>query len=568
MLEQATTAPPLQHPLPPEEPSAGHSGLLVWGAVAAITVVAGALRLIDLGGSPLNPFYDAAVRSMSRSWHNFFLGALEPGASVSIDKPPVDLWLQVASVRALGFSTTSLLLPEALFGTAAVPLLFRRCGVSGASPRASPPRLVLALLPIEVITSRSDTMDGVMMALTVLALLCVAQAVQAGSSAWLLAGAAALGVAFDVKLTESLVALPGLGLFAAMALPGSRRRRAGQLLACGAVYVVVALAWLLATLAVPAHERPFAVGSSNGSAWNAALVFNGIDRLEGKPTPGQATSTADPPGTPPPSQYGHLTQTQREERIPIRPPSAGRLLDRAGPLSGDKLGLLVVAALLLGLAALACELLERRRSGRPAGRASPTGPRTRLWGLAGADSVAGAGNGPVQPDGAPAPALHREHHAGGGRHAGDRARLGLRPSQPRAAGRARGVPARPGDLPRAAAVRDPTRVVGGDRLCPGGARGRRLAAPRARSWTLVLALASLLAVPAWASVRAIQHHTTDTNRLGVLPPRQLAALSAYLRSHQGSARYEAAYDEATSSGRWSFATSARWWCSTRSTRRW
>ena len=75
------------------------------------------------------------------------------------------------------------------------------------------------------------------------------------------------------------------------------------------------------------------------------------------------------------------------------------------------------------------------------------------------------------------------------------------------------------------------------------------------------ALASLLAVPAWASARAIQHHTTDTNRLGVLPPRQLAALSAYLRSHQGSARYEAAYDEATQLGSLVVRdTSARWWC--------
>ena len=145
----------------------------------------------------------------------------------------------------------------------------------------------------------------------------------------------------------------------------------------------------------------------------------------------------------------------------------------ARDLCRAQLGLLVVAALLLGLPALACELLERRRSGRPAGRASPAGPRTQAVGARRSGAVAGAGNGPVQPDGTPAPPLHREHHAGGGRHGGDRPRLGLRPSQPRAGGRARGVPARPDDLPRAAAVRDPARVVGGDRLCPRGARGRR-----------------------------------------------------------------------------------------------
>ena len=71
-----------------------------------------------------DPFYDAAVRSMGLSWHNFFFGAFEPGGSVSIDKPPVDLWLQVASVKLLGFSTTTLKLPEALAGIASVPLLF------------------------------------------------------------------------------------------------------------------------------------------------------------------------------------------------------------------------------------------------------------------------------------------------------------------------------------------------------------------------------------------------------------------------------------------------------------
>ena len=549
MLEQATQDPPLPQAPAADQPTASRTGPLAWAALAAITLLAGALRLADLGGSPLNPFYDAAVRSMSHSWHNFFFGVLEPGGSVSIDKPPVDLWLQVASVKALGYSTKDLLLPEALFGTAAVPLLFGAVRRIWSVPAGLAAALALALLPIEVITSRSDTMDGVMMALTVLALLCVAQATQAGSSAWLLLGAAALGLAFDVKLTESLVALPGLVLFAALGLPGSRRRRAAQLLACGAVYLVVALAWLLGTLAYPAHERPFAVGSSNGSAWNAALVFNGVDRLEGKPTPGQSTSTADPPGTPPPSAYGRLTQSQREREIPIRPPSAGRLLDRAGPLSGDKLGLLVVAALLLGLPALACELLERRRRRASAAREAPAADeRRRLWGLAGLVLwlVLGAGLFSQMAH------LHPRYTESITPAVAGTLGIGL------AWACARRTPVRLGAL--AVCLIGLTIYV--ERLLfgtppvwwvvIGGALGAlavaALAGPRGRGLALALALASLLAVPAWASVRAIEHHTTDTNQLGLLAPAQLAALSSYLRSHQGSARYEAAYDSATKLG--------------------
>jgi len=525
---------------------------LTWAAVAAITMVAGALRLYHLGRGPLNPFYDAAVRSMSQSWHNFFLGALEPGASVSIDKPPVDLWLQVASVKLLGFSATGLLLPEALFGTVAVPLLFAAVRRIWSTPAGLAAALALALLPIEVITSRSDTMDGVMMALTVLALLCVVRAAEHGSTAWLLGAAAALGVAFDVKLSESLVALPGLVLIAALALPGSRRRRLGQLLGAGALYVAVALAWLLATLAFPASERPFAVGSTNGSAWNAALVFNGRDRLEGKPTPGQSTSVADPPGTPPPSRYARLSPREREE-IPLRPPSAARLLDRAGPLAGQRLGLLVAAALLLGIPALALELRDRRRRGQgwpsPGPREGPLAPaRLRLAGLAGL--LLWMLIGVVM--------FSRMAH--------------LHPRYTESI-----VPAVAGTLGIGLAWACARRTAG--RLAAlvvcllglviyvehllfgvpplwwamlvaalGALAVAFLAGPRTRSAALALALAALLVIPAWASVRAVKYRVSDANQLGLLAPAQLAALSGYLRAHQGSARYEAAYDSATKLG--------------------
>src|ERR1700716_1007686 len=179
-----------------------------WAALAAITVAAAVLRLLYIGRVSPDPFYDAAVRSMGLSWHNFFFGAFEPGGSVSIDKPPVDLWLQVASVKLFGFSSTTLKLPEVIAGTASVPLLFaavRRIWSPTAGLAAA---LALAVLPVDVITSRSDTMDAVMMVLIVLALVLLVRAAETGHNRWLLAAADALGVLFDVKLLYSLVALP------------------------------------------------------------------------------------------------------------------------------------------------------------------------------------------------------------------------------------------------------------------------------------------------------------------------------------------------------------------------
>ncbi len=335
------------------DPRSSRRSALVWGAVALITLGAAVLRLWHIGRIESDPFYDAAVRSMGLSWHNFFFGAYDPSAATSIDKPPVDLWLQVASVELLGFNRTTVKLPEALAGIAAVPLLFaavRRMWSTAAGLAAA---TCLAVLPVEVITSRSDTMDGLMMGLIVLALWLIVRACETDRYAWLLAGAAALGLAFDVKLLESLVALPGLALLAFFGLPGTPARRLVRLAGAGALYVAIALAWLTATLFVPAHERPYAIGSTNGSAWNAAFVFNGTDRLGGKSPEPQLTVYR--PGY----RYPVATQEERDH-IPIVPPSATRLFARIGPLSGARLGLELMIALLLGIPALIAGVLADR----------------------------------------------------------------------------------------------------------------------------------------------------------------------------------------------------------------
>ena len=316
---------------------------LRWFALGLITALAAALRLIDLGAVRVDPFYDAAVRSMGVSWHNFFFGAYEPGGSVAIDKPPVDLWLQVASVKLLGWGSASLKLPEALAGTAAVPLLYAAIRRPFGTIAGLVAAIALAVLPIEVITARSDTMDAVMMMLLVLALFLLIRACASEhhGTLWLLGAAAALGIAFNVKLLESLVALPGLFALALLGMPPGAARRARQLLAATAVYVLVALSWLGGTLLFPAHERPWAIGSANGSAWNAAFVFNGTERISGK--------------------AAEVGQTRGGPQ-PITPPSPTRLLARSGQLPGKWLGWEALAALLLGVFALIA--LARRRAER------------------------------------------------------------------------------------------------------------------------------------------------------------------------------------------------------------
>jgi 4-amino-4-deoxy-L-arabinose transferase-like glycosyltransferase len=520
---------------------------LTWAGLALVSALAAALRLTHLGKVAPDPFYDAAVRSMTLSWHNFFFGAFEPGGSVSIDKPPVDLWLQVASVKLLGFSSTALKLPEALAGVASVPLLFAAVRRMWSTPAAFAAALALAVLPVEVLTSRSDTMDGVMMALIVLALLLFVRATANGSSAWLLAGAAVLGIAFDVKLLESLVALPGLAVLAYLGLPGSRRQRLLALSAAGAVYVVVALAWLGATFLAPAHDRPYAIGSTNGSAWNAAFVFNGTDRLSGKSPEPQSTVYESG------RHYPQATQSERDH-IPIVPPSATRLLARIGPLSGERLGLELLAALLLGIPALLCGLragggeetaLEDRARMR---RAAAAG--LAVWTLTGIALFSEMARlHPRYVEGfMPAVAAMLGIGVSWAASASSRARLLV--------------------LGAAMAVL----LAYAERLLYGrpdiwwitlaGALGAVALAGLARmrvnssglsrtllsAGTLTMALVAVLAIPVSTDVTLIENNVSDAGYVGALPAEEQRLVSAYLRAHQGSARYEMAAESATQIG--------------------
>ncbi|MGI8411871.1 MAG: ArnT family glycosyltransferase [Solirubrobacteraceae bacterium] len=253
-----------------------------WG-ICVITAAAAALRFVNLAGVSPNDFYDAAVRSMSMSWHNFFFGAFDPGATLALDKPPLDLWLQVISVKLFGWGSLALKLPEALGGTLSVPLLYDAVRRVVGRPAGLAAAAALAVLPESVLTSRSDTMDSVMMLLVIAALWLTIRAASSGHRRPLVLAGVVLGLAFNVKLLEGLIAVPALVVFYMLAVALPWRRKLGELLLAGAAMLGVGLSWsVAASLAPGAH--PWPVGSSNGTIWNAIFVFNGVGKVSGLPS--------------------------------------------------------------------------------------------------------------------------------------------------------------------------------------------------------------------------------------------------------------------------------------------
>jgi 4-amino-4-deoxy-L-arabinose transferase-like glycosyltransferase len=238
------------------------------------------LYLWDLGREGMaNTFYSAAVMSGSQSWKAFFFGSFDAASFVTVDKPPVALWVMELSARLFGFSSWSMLVPQALAGVAAVGLTsitVRRHAGAVAGLIAA---LVLALTPVAALMFRYNQPDGILTLLLVASAYTTLRAVESGRIRWLVATGVLLGFAFNTKMLQAFLVLPAFALVYLVAAPPRLGRRILGLLGAGLALLVSAGWWPLVVTLIPAADRPYIDGSTNNSIWNLILGYNGLGRI-------------------------------------------------------------------------------------------------------------------------------------------------------------------------------------------------------------------------------------------------------------------------------------------------
>jgi 4-amino-4-deoxy-L-arabinose transferase-like glycosyltransferase len=228
-----------------------------------------------------NSFYAAAVEAGTKSWKAMFFGSLDSSSFITVDKPPASLWLMALSGRIFGFSSWSMLVPQALEGVAAVGLLY------GAVKRWFGPAAglgagaILALTPVAALMFRFNNPDALLVALLVAAAYCLTRAIERAGTKWMLATGALIGFAFLAKMGQAFLVMPAFALAYLVAAPTSLRRRFVQLFA-GLGAMLVAAGWWVAIVALlPTSSRPFIDGSPDNNIFNLIFGYNGLSRVFG-----------------------------------------------------------------------------------------------------------------------------------------------------------------------------------------------------------------------------------------------------------------------------------------------
>lgn len=228
-----------------------------------------------------NSYYAGATQAASQDWQAWLFGSSDAGNVITVDKPPASLWLSGLFARVFGFSSWSVLVPQALAGVATVWLLY--AAVKRVSGRVAGllAGAALALTPVAALMFRYNQPDALLTLLLVAGAYCTVRAVERASWRWLALAGVTVGFAFLTKMLQGVLTVPALGLAYLVAAPTTLWRRIAHLgVALGAV--IVSAGWYVALVALwPTSSRPYIAGSTDDSLLELALGYNGLGRIFG-----------------------------------------------------------------------------------------------------------------------------------------------------------------------------------------------------------------------------------------------------------------------------------------------
>jgi 4-amino-4-deoxy-L-arabinose transferase-like glycosyltransferase len=252
-----------------------------------VGLLAGALTLWGLTRNGYaNTYYAEASQAASRSWWAWLSNSVDTSGLESLDKGPLSNMLMGLSGRLFGFSSFSMLLPEALCGIASVLLLHNIVRRTLGHRAALLAALMLALTPIFVAMSRFNNPDPLLVLCEIAAAWALVRALESGRTRHLLLCGLFIGLAFNVKMLAAYLVVPGFALAFLIAGNGSVRRRVAQLAAGAGAMLAVSFVWYGAMMLIPAAHRPF-VGDTTDNSW-FSLIFgaNGLNRVSGSSAAG------------------------------------------------------------------------------------------------------------------------------------------------------------------------------------------------------------------------------------------------------------------------------------------
>ena len=229
-----------------------------------------------------NAYYAAAIKSMTQSFKNFFFVSFDPAGMVSVDKPPLGLWIQVLFVLVFGYHGWAMLLPQALAGTGSCIMMYALVAKYFGRPAGLISSLVFALTPAVVVASRNNTMDMQLIFILLVAVWLLFRAIEQGKRRYLFTAALFIGLGFEVKMLQAYMVLPAVGLVYLFFSKEKTGRRIFASVISLVIVAAVSFAWGIAVDLYPSADRPYVGSSTDNTVMELMIGHNGLERVYGQ----------------------------------------------------------------------------------------------------------------------------------------------------------------------------------------------------------------------------------------------------------------------------------------------
>ncbi len=305
--------------------------ILMLSGIIALSAFLHFYQLDSIGDA--NLYYTAAVESMLQSWHNFFFIAAEPGGSVTIDKPPLGLWIEAASAFIFGVNGFAVVLPNILAGLLSIPIMYHLGKKYFCTSAGLIAALVIAITPVSIAAQRNNTADGMLTLVLILAAWAFLKATETDKMRFLWLGAVIVGLGFNIKMLQAFLPLPAFYAVYFLGAKAGVWRKIGNLAIATVILLAVSLSWAIAVDLTPADQRPYIGSSTDNTVMELILGHNGVSRVFGGNRGGNGRSDDQPAQFSPPDN-GQFTPPQNGQ---FAPPNGGRPPNRGQPLNGGQL---------------------------------------------------------------------------------------------------------------------------------------------------------------------------------------------------------------------------------------
>ncbi|MDL9980035.1 ArnT family glycosyltransferase [Microbacterium sp. ASV49] len=291
----AVPGPPLATPVTAlaARPARRLGSVWVWGLVI-LSLLAAGLTVWGVGSGSRSEYYASIALSMSQDWSNFFFGAFDPAGTVTLDKIPGSFWIPALFVKLFGFSTWTIILPNALAAVGAA-LLTAFAGKRLAGPTAGLlAGAAVATTPILVAVSRSNQPETFFVLGLALTAWAAVKALTRPSFGWLLIAGLFIALSFQTYMLEAWAVWPALAA-AYLCTKQPWIRKIWHTIVAGAVSLAASLVWIVIVSLVPASARPYIGSTLHNDPWEMVFGYNGLGRFGDSTADASAYRSFTPP---------------------------------------------------------------------------------------------------------------------------------------------------------------------------------------------------------------------------------------------------------------------------------